>query len=77
MDILDELNADELPDDRQAVREARILLAGLRSRAAVEINTLRDLIAAMHSEAENYYPSFVENNPTFKLAAEFIEGDEE
>lgn len=41
MDILEELLAEELPDDRQATREARILLADLHVRAAEEIIRLR------------------------------------
>lgn len=77
MDILDELNADELPDDRQSTREARIILAGLRSRAADEIEKLRFLVETMHHLVSEYYPSFVENSAVFKLAAEIIEGNDQ
>lgn len=40
MTLIEELRADELPSDRQRVREARIELSTLRERAARRIEKL-------------------------------------
>ena len=44
MDIVEELLADELPDDRQSDREARIILCDMHRRAADEIEWLREAL---------------------------------
>lgn len=58
MDIVEELRADELPEDRQSKREARMELGKLLDRAADEIERLRSELEYYESEESAYGVGF-------------------
>ena len=60
MDIVEELLADELPDDRQSDREARIILCDMHRRAADEIEWLREALRIICDGPRDVEKSYAE-----------------